>query len=291
MSVPAIRSRRRLGVDDVIAAFDRVVTPSDDVFVVYSGIYTFAHLFDCPVSEAPERILNALISYAGTSKTLVIPSYSLFFARTRVFDVLRTKSDIGALPDHAITHPGMRRLPKPMYSYMVIGPRAAEFLSLPCRTAWSEDGVFGWMDKVNARFCILGVPWDEACSLYHYAEELERVPYRYFKRFAGDLLNDGVRVGRCEEVMYARSARVPPVWRHEVVYPRLVDAGVISRSTDPFIPLESAKSKDIVAITRKILRNDPYAYVVNVDEVKAWVADGAAAEIAVLAPDERVEGH
>jgi len=280
-----------LGVEDVVAAFDRVVDPSDDVLVVFSGLYTFAHRFEWPPTETPGRLLDALVSYVGTTKTLVVPSYSMSFARTRVFDVLRTKSDIGALPDEAIKHPGMRRLPKPMNSYMVIGPRAEEFLSLPCRTAWGHDGAFGWMDKVNARFCVLGVRWHEACSLYHYAEELERVPYRYFKRFAGDLLNDGVRVGRCEEVMYVRSGTVGPVWQLDIVYPRLIEAGVVKRSPDPFIPLESAKSKDIVAITRKILRNDPYAYVANVDAVKAWVADGAAAEIAGLAPDERVEGH
>lgn len=243
------------------------------------------------MKETPGRILEAMIDFAGKNKTLILPAYTLSFASTRIFDLVRTKSDIGALPDQAIAHPGLRRLPKPMNSYMVCGPRADEFLSLACSTAWGQDGAFGWMTRVDARICILGVPWEEACSLYHHAEELERVPYRYHKRFTGRYFEDGVQKGNCQEVMFSRSSTTPPQWQHQTIYPRMVSARIVEKSGDPLIPLESAKARDIVKVTRQMLRENSYSYVVNVEQVQNWVKYGAAEEIANLRPDERFVGE
>ncbi|NQV79667.1 MAG: AAC(3) family N-acetyltransferase [Alphaproteobacteria bacterium] len=252
-------------------ALESVLDSSDNVFAVFSGIYTFAHRFGVPAKEVVERLINVMLEVAGPSRTLVLPSFTFSFAALRKFDVVRTPSDVGILPNYAVSRPEFRRSLMPMNSYVVVGPKADELLSLTCKSAWGPDGVMAWLQSVNARICILGVPWSEACSLYHLAEEIERVPYRYFKRFTGALFENGVPLGPCEEIMFARSMVLPPIWAHDRIDRLLAREGVITPSVVPEFRLESASTRDIVEITRKMLREDPYAYIANAVEVKTWV--------------------
>ena len=282
--------RAKLTEDDFYRAVDDVVGPEDEVLVVFSGIYTFAHRFEWPPQETPGRLLDVLESITADRRTLVMPAYYFGFARTRMFDPQRTATDIGMLPDCAVKRSTLRRLEKPMNSYMVGGEKSDEFLNLPCRTAWGEDGAMAWLVKNKAKVLILGVPWHEACSIYHYAEELLNVPYRYHKRFSGELQRDGIPSGSCEEVMFSRPINAPVEWDHTQVYPRLLDAGVVTLGGHAGIPLEAARASDIADVTCEILTEDPYAYVTNSDAVKAWVGSEKDIEMDSLKKEEMFEG-
>jgi aminoglycoside N3'-acetyltransferase len=167
-----------LSEDDFYRALDEVVGSEDEVLAVFSGLYTFSHRFRWAAQETPTRLLDVFEGFMGDRRTFVFPAYYFGFGGSRKFDLERTKTDIGVLPDCAVDRQGFFRLAKPINSYMVKGPRSSAFLSLPCRTAWGEDGVLAWLAQLDAKILILGVPWHEACSLYHYAEELLKVPYR-----------------------------------------------------------------------------------------------------------------
>lgn len=269
-------------------ALESVLGKPDEVFAVFSGIYTFAHRFGLPVDQAADLLIETMLDVAGQTRTLVLPAFCFSFPAKGVFDVIRTPSEIGLLPNRALRRPDFHRSAKPMNSYVVAGPRANELLSLKCTTAWGPDGVMAWLNDVGASTCILGVPWSEACSLYHLAEEMERVPYRYFKRFTGELLRDGKHAGSCEEIMFARSVTVPPVWAHDRIDRALEREGVIRQSSEPQFSLSAASTPDIVRVTRRMLQEDPYAYVVNAEAVRAWSETGLADEEQKLPPANRV---
>jgi aminoglycoside 3-N-acetyltransferase len=281
--------KRKLSENDFRSVLDEVIGPEDKNIAIFSGIYTFAHRFVWPHREVPDRLLDVLEDFIGSDRTLIVPAYNISFPGTRVFDTVLSRTDIGALPDCAVKRSTFRRLMKPLNSYMAKGPKAEEFLDLPCSTAWGEDGALAWLVKTNAKILILGVPWHEACSLYHYAEERLKVPYRYYKRFRGDLRRNGVSIGECEEVMYSRSFNVPPEWDHGRIYPRLLDAGAITSAKHPDIPLEAANASQIFNVTSEMLEADPYAYITNVEAVKDWVDNGKESEMATLTETERCE--
>ena len=64
-----------------------------------------------------------------------------------------------------------------------------DVMSLKSSTSWGKDSILSWMVNVDALICPLGLDWHSACSLFHIIEEDLQVPYRYFKRFSGDMLN------------------------------------------------------------------------------------------------------
>ena len=49
----------------------------------------------------------------------------------------------------------------------------------------------------------MGVPWNKGCSYLHRYEELNAVPWRYFKVFSGDMFKKGKKIGICEEKKYS----------------------------------------------------------------------------------------
>ena len=269
-------------------ALRNVIEPDDDVIVIYSAIWSFAHRLEGSSDGVTGRIFDIIDSVVGKDRTLLFPTFTNQFVKTRTFDLSLDESDCsGVIANYAMHSPGFCRNRQPIHSYTVRGPRADEVLSRPCTTAWGDDSVIAWMGEINARFCPLGLPWHYACSFYHRIEEVLQVPYRYYKRFAGTLLDGGREIGSCAEVKYCYSLAVPPKFNHTMVAPLLDQMGVIKKGGNPLIPLQSSSGNDIYKVTRDLLGEDIYAYVVNKDEVKAWVEDGKFEEIAALMSDEK----
>ena len=49
----------------------------------------------------------------------------------------------------------------------------------------------------------MGVPWNKGCSYLHRYEELNKVPWRYFKTFKGEMFDKGKKIGTCMERKYS----------------------------------------------------------------------------------------
>lgn len=271
---------------DFTDVLEATLPAEDDVIVVHSGIWTFAPLFRWPAEEIGPRLLDLIHEFVGPERTLVFPAYSfLDYARNRVYDLTLSKPETGVLSECAVRHPAFQRSRSPMNSYSVRGPKADDLLSRPCTTAWGPDGVFGWMLEENARICILGISW-VSCSLFHHAEEILQVPYRYHKRFKGEMRDNGELIGPCEEIMFSRSLHAVPEWDITRLGPTLGEAGVLLKSPNSRVPLETAKAQDFHKVNEGLMAADPYVYTVNADELKAWVKDGKAEEVASLSDDE-----
>jgi aminoglycoside N3'-acetyltransferase len=269
-------------------ALKNVIDPDDDVIVIYSAIWSFAHRLGGSSDEVTARVFDIIDSVVGKERTVLFPTFTNSFVKTRTFDLTLDDSDCsGVLANYAMHSPGFRRSRQPIHSYTVRGPRSDELLSKPCTTAWGDDSIIAWMGEVNARFCPLGLPWHFACSFYHRIEEVLQAPYRYYKRFAGTLLDNGQNIGNCAEVKYCYSLQVPPKFDYTNIAPIMDQSGFIRKNGNPLIPLQSATGSDIYRVTRDFLGEDLYGYVSNKEEVKAWVEKGMAEEIDALDADER----
>jgi len=279
----------KLTQNDFIEVLEALLPSDKEVVAIYSGLWTFASGFGWPPDQMGERVLSLIEGFLGPDRTLVLPAYSFTdFARFRRFDLVRTMTETGALPEAALARVdggGWMRSRSPMNSYLVKGPRADELLALPCTTAWGRDGVLGWMCDVDARIAILGVPW-VSCSMMHHAEELQMVPYRYFKRFSGTLFKDGREVGPCVDVIYSRSLHAVPEWDITGFGRELRAQGAVTVSDNRLIPMEAGSARDVHRVNSELFAADPYCYITNRDVLEAWIADGKEAEIAQLKPEE-----
>ena len=258
-----------------------------EVIVIHSALWSFGHHFDGNIRQLPRRLIQLMLDVIGPRRTLCFPAYTFSFCGSRVFDIAQTKSEVGALSEAARLWPGAVRTRQPVYSYALIGPHAEMFRGLKAETAFGNFSAMEMFEHLNARQLMLGLRFQQAISIVHRAEEEARVPYRYFKRFAGPLLNSGKPEGLAEEVFYVRAWDVEPLFDYSSVAAQVRAMPSYLASRPEEFNIESAGTDDVLAVSRKALARDPYALVSNSAAVENWAASGKQSEMSRLRPDER----
>jgi aminoglycoside N3'-acetyltransferase len=268
--------------------FEKIIGGGSDVVVIHAALWAFSHGFGRDAKAIPKHILRLMREVAGDRRTLIFPAYSFSFCKSRIFDLTRTASETGILSIAALAEPDAVRTRQPIYSNAVLGPRAAEVIDLAAQTAWGAGSAMEWFARVDTRYVVLGIPWHKSASLIHSSEERLDVPYRYFKRFEGRMLHDGIDIGPARETLFVRSMAVPPDLDYEPATRAIETTSGYRRSGSSSFAMESALASEIQASSDRLVAADPYVFVRNVAATSAWVRDGKAAECAMLAAEERV---
>jgi hypothetical protein len=262
----------------------------DEVLVLFSALWTFGHILGLQ-RDSGNLVLATIMNAVGPSRTLVLPSYTFNFSRTHLYDVVRTKPETGVLPEIAVKANGFVRSLNPMVSHAAFGPRAVEIISCKQTTAWGEDSVMGWFELQRVRIGVLGITWGKGCGYIHRAEEKFGVPYRYYKRFLGNLLINGIDRGDCSETMFVRPMSVPFVRGYDAINAHIPSLASFRHGGDPDILAESVTADEITELSMHLLAKDPYFFVENADHVKAWVQNGRDGETESLPEENRPVWH
>lgn len=134
------------------------------------------------VPGGPETVILGLLEALGPEGTLLLPalSYATVHAANPVFDVARTPSCIGVIPEHFRTRPGTLRSVNPTHSMGGVGPQAAALLGehhlddTPCgpHSPWRK------LPAVDGSILFLGCGLRPNTSM-HAVEEVAQPPYLF----------------------------------------------------------------------------------------------------------------
>jgi aminoglycoside 3-N-acetyltransferase len=124
-----------------------------------------------------EIAISALLEALGEEGTLLMPalSYGSVSARQPVFDVLRTPSCVGALPEAFRVRKGTLRSVHPTHSVSGVGPRAAELLAGHERdtTPVGGNSPFARLPGVSGQVLFLGCGMRPNTSMHGIEEHVE----------------------------------------------------------------------------------------------------------------------
>lgn len=273
---------------DIHLALEEVVPDDTDTVFMISRLWTFAHRLDCPPRDAGRWLLDAVQDFLGEHRTLVLSGYTYSYGRTRLYDPTGTKPETGAMAQAAFESGSMVRTLQPMMSHFVCGPRAKELLAHGTNSSFGTDGGLGWITEVDARVCVLGMPESNmGWVICHHAEEISRVPYRYFKRLPGHIQTDGGVRRPCSETAYVRAISGKPDQDWSDLNRALAGRGEVLHHQGTGISLRSASSRTVRDTCVEMLTDDPYRFFNDPDAARSWVQEGRQAEIDSLKPDER----
>lgn len=153
-------------------------------------------------------VLGALRAVVGDAGTLVMPTFNFGFCRGESFDPRHTPSECGVLSEAFRAQPGVRRTVAPAFHTVAAwGAAADEIGAIESLTSFGPDSVFEHLVARDARHLLIGCGFHEGVAHFHWLEERMEAPYRYWKRFEGDVVIDG-RATRRAYFMYARRAGV-----------------------------------------------------------------------------------
>ncbi len=131
-------------------------------------------------------LFNILSSKIGKKGNMFVPTYSYTFSkRKKIFDLYKTKSDIGYFPNFFLKQNNIIRSEDPMISISGIGFDAKRILSNIPNNSYGKDCVFERLLKIKNLKCLhfgLGFNW---IPFIHYLDWKNKVPFRFNKVFKG----------------------------------------------------------------------------------------------------------
>lgn len=259
---------------------------ADTIFVM-SRLYTFAHRIEGEKESVCQRLLDLLVTAAGPERTLVMPAFVFSFGKTRKCDLSRDVPDTGVFV-HAAIEQNWPRTHRPMFGWVALGPRSDEVLVQNQSSAFGENSVVAWLAGQQARAIGVGITdKNYGWVLVHLAEQMAKVPYRYFKKFVGEFYVDGVFKEPCEEVSYVRPLQVQLGADYLHLTERLIEQKDLWINESAVFPLRAVQCETVLETSLDFLGNDPFSFIPDPDQAKRWIADSREQEIAALAENEQ----
>lgn len=115
-----------------------------------------------------------------SGKTIVIATFT--YTADGVFNVVGTRTKLGAINKWILDQPGHLRSEHPVFSYAALGP-ARDFLQGVGKSAFGYDSVFDRLKGKRAAFLHIGRPVSMGNTALHYIEHLCGATYRAHKAF------------------------------------------------------------------------------------------------------------
>lgn len=176
--------RRRKGreadetvVQQIAADLRQLGVREGGVLLAHSSLSALGH-----VPFGAETVIQGLLEALGPQGTLLMPalSYEHVTEKAPFFDVRRTPSNVGVIPETFRTRPGTCRSVHPTHSVCGVGPRAGELLedheldTTPC----GPHSPFRKLREVEGQILMLGCGLRPNTSM-HGIEELVEPPYLF----------------------------------------------------------------------------------------------------------------
>ncbi len=176
----------------------------------------------------PAQIIEGLLDCVMPDGTLLLPTNNFGWCSGKPFDYHGTPSETGVITEMARKDPRFVRTFHPIYSFAVTGAQLPDFTAYDYPSSYGVGSVFDLLHRMDGKILVIGMPWMYAVTSFHYVEEMEKVPYRFHKSFAGDYRDRDGRWSRREYFMYARRVEQGVVTNVGHVEGALISEGLAS---------------------------------------------------------------
>lgn len=209
--------------------------------------------------------LDAIQAVIGTRGTIAVPTFNFAFAKGEPYDPGETPSQgMGVFSEHIREHPGARRTLHPMQSLAVIGHFSEDLADRDTLSAFDPGSAFERLLDLDFKLLLLGAHVS-AVSIFHYSEQRNQVPYRYWKDFAGQVRTPDGWQKRTYR-MFVRLQDPEPILTADPVQDLLQARGQWQSRPLNYGSLAACRLVDFVAAVDHFLSNDPWSLVTNRDE-------------------------
>jgi len=156
----------------------------------YSTIIIHSSLFRLGIIEGGvNSIVNLLKETFDETFTIVLPTFTWKYGTTREWSYHDSKSEVGVLSEKIRTLKGSLRSIHPFHSVVAYGPNAEYLTNSICKSSFGPNSAFEKLLSLNSYNLSLGSEFIGGATFCHAAEEILKVPYRFYKDFPGKVRN------------------------------------------------------------------------------------------------------
>jgi len=173
--------------------------PKFSTIIIHSSLFRFGI-----IDGGVDTIYNLLKNVFDETYTLLMPTYTFSFSKTRDWSCVNTKSETGALTEYMRLLPTQNRSIHPFHSVTIEGPQSDYLLNGFSDSSFGENSVYEKLYKLGAYNLSLGSEFIGGATFCHYAEEQLKVPYRFYKTFPGNVTDSYNKKVEIDFKMYVR---------------------------------------------------------------------------------------
>ena len=156
-----------------------------DVVVVSSNIIRFAYITQKHESIFDSNLfIEKLQEIIGPEGTLIFHAFNFNLKSGSAFDIKYTKpTTTGALSLAAFKRSDFKRTQNPLHSFLVWGKYADHLIALNNKSSFGADSPFAFFKQYGAKKLSIDLDLVSTLTFTHHVEELEKVNYRYWKKY------------------------------------------------------------------------------------------------------------
>jgi len=163
----------------------KVGIEKSDTICVHSDLVKLGKPATNSKNEFLERIMESLIESVGSTGTIIMPTFTYSFCKGEVYDVEKTPSTVGILTEYFRKMQQVKRTKDAIFSHAVYGKDQEYYLDIG-NDCFGKKSIYEKMHQKNAKLVLLGTRTKEF-TFFHYIEQSIGVPYRFTKRFKGEI--------------------------------------------------------------------------------------------------------
>ena len=178
------------GESDLKDALLNLGVKRGDCLFIHSALRALGRFTPARKLNGLEAILEVLKECVGETGTLAVPTFNFAFCKGEIIDIQKVPGDgMGALSEYIRQHNDSLRTYHPFHSISVIGKNADYIFKSKGYSEFSEGSFFDALLKTRCKILFYGVDFVE--TFVHLAEERAKVPYRFWKTFHGEVIDNG----------------------------------------------------------------------------------------------------
>ena len=162
-----------------------------DCLFIHAGLKSLGKFTPQKEGDVLGALLGVFLDAVGENGTVVVPTFNFGFCKGQPFDRQNTPGEgMGAFSEYVRRNPSALRSRHPFQCVAAIGKLAVEIANAQGISAFSSGSAFDLMLNWRCRILFFGVNFVE--TFVHVAEERANVPYRFWKTFTADYIDEGV---------------------------------------------------------------------------------------------------
>lgn len=249
----------KYSIEDLSESLEAVGVSNGDSVLAHSAIQNLGVISGSDIESIPTLIIDALLERIGKSGTLLMPSFSWDFPKTKHCDLRESKSKMGILTECFRKMHGVRRSFHPMYSFCATGNRS-DYLTnylVPEYHPFKKESVMGRLYDDNAVVLFVGTDI-RYCTFMVYCEFQCGIEYRFEKPFRGLVIGQNGLADNGEFYHFCRPQSEKIEEDYLRIKERLLKDGILKSIPLGMGEICSFRTRPFFDSVKKYLKEDPW---------------------------------
>ena len=200
-----------------------------------------------------------LINYFGNKGTIIIPTFTYSYIKKKIYNLKDTPSEVGMFSEEFRKLKKTSRTKNPIFSVGVVGKNKNFFLKSSYSDCFGKNTVFDLLKKLDGKIVCLGCHFNRV-TFTHYLEQMNKVDYRFFKKFKGTIVN-GKSKKKITTSYYVRKMKKSTEIDLSKLMKKALKEKKIYISDFRRFEVISIKANDFYKIGKNLIKSDPLSLI------------------------------